>query len=63
VNISEFVAEHIEVLKHTKIDGCRRNKGPMDLQPMMVWINEHDDNRSRKAESRRRLLPKKDELS
>ena len=43
MNISEFVAEHIEVLKHTKIDGCRRNNGPMDLQPMMVWLNEHDD--------------------
>lgn len=43
MNISELVADHVEVLKHTKIDGCRRNKGPMDLQPMMVWVDSDDD--------------------
>lgn len=42
MNLAETLRDHVEVSKLTKIDACRRNNGPADLQPMVVWVDGED---------------------
>jgi hypothetical protein len=41
-NLADTLRRHVEIMKMTKIDACRRNNGPADLVPMCVWVDGED---------------------
>lgn len=42
MNLAEVIRDHMSITKSTKADACKRNNGPTDLVPMIVWIDEDD---------------------
>lgn len=42
MNLAEVIQDHMSITKSTKADACKRNNGPTDLSPMVVWIDNED---------------------
>ncbi len=42
MKLTELVLDHIEITQHTKEATCREHKGPSDLAPMLLWVDNSD---------------------
>lgn len=40
MNLEQQLRGHAEATKATKADACRRNGGPADLAPMLIWVGQ-----------------------
>lgn len=40
--LTEFIGVHMDITKSTKADACKRNNGPTDLTPMIVWLDQEE---------------------
>ncbi|MBM4058556.1 MAG: hypothetical protein FJ275_10040 [Planctomycetes bacterium] len=38
MDLARQMRDHAEATKATKTDACRRNGGPTDLHPMLIWV-------------------------
>lgn len=38
MTLADHLRDHVSATKATKVDACRRNGGPADLLPMLIWV-------------------------
>jgi len=42
MDLEQQMRTHVAITQATKADACRRNGGPADLSPMLIWVGQDD---------------------